>query len=101
MTNKEIDLVERLLLKRAIGGAVTSNEEREIAAVLGENYLDRLVYRDLLEVAMSDLHCIKEMRPDLGDAEVAFLVRTADDDEDAEMWMQRVMRFDPSYAEQA
>ena len=98
MTNERIDLVERLLRKRGIGFFL-SDEERAIVAVLGEHYLDRLDDRDWLEVALNDLYCIKEMRPDLGDTEIAFLVRTADDDEDAETWMESVMRFEPPQVE--
>jgi hypothetical protein len=98
-SDEKFDLVERLLRKRGATSLV-SDAERPIATVLGEHYLSRSADRDWLDVALNDLHCIKEMRPDLGDAEVAYLVRTADDDEeDAEAWMQRVMSFDPSTAE--
>ena len=60
MTNERIDLVERLLRKRAID-PVMSDEERAIAAVLGEHYLTRLDDRGWLDVALSDLQCIREM----------------------------------------
>jgi hypothetical protein len=34
------------------------------------------------------------MRPDLKDRDLAYLVRTADFDEDAEAWMRRVERYE-------
>jgi len=48
----------------------------------------------MLDIALSDLGAIKEMRPDLKDRDLAYLVRTADFDEDAEAWMRRVERYE-------
>ena len=70
---------------------------------LSERGLSRFDDPALFDVALNDLHCIQEMRPDR-DEDVAYLVRTADDDKDAEAWMQRVnairavSRLDAVYA---
>jgi hypothetical protein len=53
----------------------------------------------MVDIALSDLGAIKEMRPDLKDRDLAYLVRTADFDEDAEAWMRRVERFEPNSIE--
>jgi hypothetical protein len=45
------------------------------------------------DVALNDLRAIKEMRPDLGDLDLAYLVRTADDDEDVDARCRRVMSY--------
>ena len=90
-------VVEKVLRKRATGEVQAVNDdERAIVAVIGEDYLSRFDDPALFDVALNDLHCIQEMRPDLGDEDVAYLVRTADDDKDAEAWMQRVNAFEPS-----
>jgi hypothetical protein len=46
------------------------------------------------DIALADLGAIKEMRPDLKDRDLAYLVRTADFDEDAEAWMRRVESYE-------
>ena len=45
-------------------------------------------------IALSDFEAIKEMRPDLEDPDLAYLVRTADYDEDAEAWTRRVETYE-------
>jgi hypothetical protein len=86
-------VVERVLVKRHQGLLDPTDDEIGIVEALGDDYLTYLDCFNLYDVALMDLAAIKEMRPDLGDEDIAYLVRTADDDEDAEMWMQRVLRF--------
>ena len=44
-------------------------------------------------VMFIQIGAIKEMRPDLKDRDLAYLVRTADFDQDAEGWMLRVQNY--------
>lgn len=82
-----------ILQQRAEVPAMTEAEEQELVRVMGQEYVDRVKQLDLLHVTESDLGAIREMRPDLPDADVAHLVRTADDDDDVEAWIHRVLRF--------
>ena len=87
--------VENVLLKRRQDLLDPTDDEIGIVEVLGDEFLKGLDDPDLFDVALSDLRAVKEMRPDLGDKDIAYLVQTADDDEDAEAWTRRVIRFEP------
>jgi hypothetical protein len=84
---------ETVLKINAEAPVVTEAEEQEIARIMGQEYVEKVKQLDLLDVALGDLEAIKEARPDLPDRDVAHLVRTADDDEDAEAWVHRVLNF--------
>ena len=87
--------VERVLVKQHRGLLDPTGDEIGIVEALGSDYLNRLDCSDWLDLALGDLHAIKEMRPDLGDNDIAYLVRTADDDEDCDAWVRRVIRYKP------
>jgi hypothetical protein len=70
--------------------AFPTRDEYTVIETLGPKYLSELDDPGMLDIALSDLGAIKEMRPDLKDRDLAYLVRTADFDEDAEAWMFRV-----------
>jgi hypothetical protein len=88
MNGSVIDKVLRT--KRKV--EVATGEELAVTRTLGKDFLQDLTNPGMLDIALSDLGVIKEMRPDLDDRNLAYLVRTADDDEDAEAWMMRVQK---------
>ena len=86
-------IIERVLKKRDQLLEQPTWAEMAVIQALGTGYLQALDDPDMLDIALGDLEAIKEMRPDLGDLDLAYLVRTADDDEDATAWMERVERY--------
>ena len=94
MTEENGRVVERILKTRQSENAFPTWTEITVIETLGERYLKALDDPAMLDIALSDLGAIKEMRPDLKDRDLAYLVRTADFDEDAEAWMQRVERYE-------
>lgn len=93
MSEKNGSIIERVLRKRHQRQGEPTWDEIGVIEVLGSAFLDRLDDPVMLELALTDLQSIKEMRPYLKDPDLAYLVRTADDDEDAIAWMERVERY--------
>jgi hypothetical protein len=94
MTKENGRVVEQILKTRQPDKAFPTWDEIMVIEALGERYLKALDDPGMLDIALSDLGAIKEMRPDLKDHDLAYLVRTADFDEDAEAWMRRVERYE-------
>lgn len=88
-------VVEQILRTRQPRNNFPTWEEYTVMETLGPKYLSELDEPGMLDMALSDLACIKEMRPDLKERDLAYLVRTADFDADAEAWMERVQKYVP------
>ena len=93
MDKENCHVVEQILRTRQPSNPIPTRDEYTVIETLGPKYLSELDEPGMLDVALSDLVCIKEMRPDLKDRDLAYLVRTADFDEDAEAWMFRVQNY--------
>ena len=87
-------VVERILKTRQPDKSFPTWNEIMVIETLGERFLEALDDPAMLDIALSDFGAIKEMRPDLEDHDLAYLVRTADFDEDAEAWMRRVESYE-------
>jgi hypothetical protein len=94
MTEENGRVVEQILKTRQSDKRFPTWDEFMVIEALGERYLEALDDPGMLDIGLSDLGAIKEMRPDLKDRDLAYLVRTADFDEDAEAWMRRVERYE-------
>ena len=94
MTEEKGRVVERVLKTRQPAKSFPTWTEIVVIETLGKRFLEALDDPAMLDIALSDFEAIKEMRPDLEDHDLAYLVRTADYDEDAEAWMRRVETYE-------
>ena len=94
MTEENDRVVERVLKNRQPDRSFPTWTEIVVIETLGKRFLEALDDPAMLDIALSDFEAIKEMRPDLEDHDLAYLVRTADYDEDAEAWMRRVETYE-------
>ena len=93
MSERNGCVVDRVLRRRHLRNVHPNWNEAEVVEALGTQYLNALADIKMFDIALSDLGAIKEMRPDLKDLDLAYLVRTADFDQDAEGWMLRVQNY--------
>ena len=66
---------EAVLLKRRLGVLPVGDEHKAIADVLGVEFLNRMEDCWNFETALSDIYVLQDLRPDMGDLEIAQSLR--------------------------
>ena len=75
MTKTRVTQTEAVLLKTRLGVLVVGDEHRAIADVLGVEFLNRMEDCWNFETALSDIYVLQDLRPDMGDLEIARSLR--------------------------